>query len=102
MLQSLNKCLLSAYYVSGTIVNTSFVTLENKTDKNLSLKELTLSREEKNKGKEKIKEKIVKYVVLDTDGINAGKGIVYFRMGLLFHIEESGKVSEKSHLSKDL
>lgn len=49
------------------IINTSFVTLVNKTNKNPSLKEPTHSREEKNKGEEKIKEKVVKYIVLDRD-----------------------------------
>lgn len=52
-----NNYLSIAYYVSGTVVDSSFVTLVNKTDKNPFLKELTLSREDKNKGKEKIKEK---------------------------------------------
>lgn len=52
-----HHCLSTAYYVSGTAVDSSFVTLVNKTDKNPFLKELALSREEKNEGKEKIKEK---------------------------------------------
>lgn len=82
---SFNKYLLSADDdVSRTAVETSVITFVNKTDKNPSLEELTLSWEKENKGKEKIKEKIVKRSIGYREGINAEKEMGCFRMRLSF------------------